>query len=204
MRLPSAALIRASSPRSTGFSSAGVRSTKILAKLRELGVSDVSRSALGRYKQSYDEVIASVRESRQVAEVLVKEFGKDSDPKAMRANIEMMQALISRLTREITRNEKLDVKHATIASRQGSCPFSGNFHGFHGMKRCFQRIGVHSKECPNDTSGSTSHCSNLAHHGMSFMNISHSFAIRDEVYGSSYNYDTGKLLSQFLSLFLTS
>ena len=94
--------------------------------------------------------------------------------------------------------------HATIASRQGSCPFSGNFHGFHGMKRCFQRIGVHSKECPNDTSGSTSHCSNLAHHGMSFMNISHSFAIRDEVYGSSYNYDTGKLLSQFLSLFLTS
>ena len=37
---------------------------EILAKLRELGVSDVSRSALGRYKQSYDEVIASVRESR--------------------------------------------------------------------------------------------------------------------------------------------
>ena len=24
--------------------------------------------------------------------------------------------------------------HATIASRQGSCPFSGNFHGFHGIK----------------------------------------------------------------------
>ena len=34
--------------------------------------------------------------------------------------------------------------------------------------------------------------------------FNHSFAIRDEVYGSSYNYDTGKLLSQFLSLFLTS
>ena len=51
--------------------------------------------------------------------------------------------------------------HATIASRLGNCPFSGNSHGFHGMKRCFQRIGVHSKECPNDTSGSTSHCSNL-------------------------------------------
>ena len=89
---------------------------EILAKLRELGVSDVSRSALGRYKQSYDEVIASVRESRQVAEVLVKEFGKDSDPKAMRANIEMMQAIISRLTREITRNEKLDVKQVAILS----------------------------------------------------------------------------------------
>ena len=76
----------------------------------------MSRSALGRYKQSYDEVIASVRESRQVAEVLVKEFGKDSDPKAMRANIEMMQALISRLTREITKNEKLDVKQVAILS----------------------------------------------------------------------------------------
>ena len=57
-----------------------------------------------------------MRESRQVAEVLVKEFGKDSDPKAMRANIEMMQALISRLTREITRNEKLDVKQVAILS----------------------------------------------------------------------------------------
>ena len=41
--------------------------------------------------------------------------------------------------------------HATIASRLGSCPFSGNSHGFHGMKRCFQRIGVHSKECSNDS-----------------------------------------------------
>ena len=92
--------------------------------------------------------------------------------------------------------------HATIASRHGSRLFSGNSHSFHGMNSCFQRIGVHSKECPNDSGGSTSHCSNFAHHGMSFMNISHSFAIRDEVYGSSYNYDTGKLLSQFLSLFL--
>lgn len=89
---------------------------EILAKLRELGVSDVSRSALGRYKQSYDEVIASVRESRQVAEVLVKEFGQDSEPKAMRANIEMMQALVSRLGREITRGGELDVKQIAILS----------------------------------------------------------------------------------------
>lgn len=89
---------------------------EILGKLREIGVDDISRSALGRYKQSYDEVIASVRESRQVAEVLVKEFGDDADPKAMRANIEMMQALISRLSREITRNETLDVKQVAILS----------------------------------------------------------------------------------------
>ena len=34
----------------------------------------------------------------------------------MRANIEMMQAIISRLTREITRNEKLDVKQVAILS----------------------------------------------------------------------------------------
>lgn len=89
---------------------------EILSKLAELGVSDVSRSALGRYKQSYDDVVASVRESRQVAEALVREFGKDSDPKAMRANIEMMQAIISRLAREITRNETLDVKQVAILS----------------------------------------------------------------------------------------
>lgn len=34
----------------------------------------------------------------------------------MRANIEMMQALISRIDREITRNEKLDVKQVAILS----------------------------------------------------------------------------------------
>ncbi len=89
---------------------------EILAALRNTGVSEISRSALGRYKQSYDEVIASVRESRQVAEVLVKEFGTDTEPKAMRANIEMMQALVSRLGREITRGETLDVKQIAILS----------------------------------------------------------------------------------------
>lgn len=89
---------------------------EILAALRNIGVSEISRSALGRYKQSYDEVIASVRESRQVAEVLVKEFGTDTEPKAMRANIEMMQALVSRLGREITRGETLDVKQIAILS----------------------------------------------------------------------------------------
>ena len=89
---------------------------EILAALRNIGVSEISRSALGRYKQSYDEVIASVRESRQVAEVLVKEFGTDTEPKAMRANIEMMQALVSRLGREITRGDTLDVKQIAILS----------------------------------------------------------------------------------------
>ena len=89
---------------------------EILSALRNIGVSEVSRSALGRYKQSYDEIIASVRESRQVAEVLVKEFGTDTEPKAMRANIEMLQALVSRLGREITRGDTLDVKQIAILS----------------------------------------------------------------------------------------
>ena len=89
---------------------------EILEALRSLGVSEVSRSALGRYKQSYDEVVASVRESRQIAEVLVREFGTETEPKAMRANIEMMQALVSRLGREITRGESLDVKQIAMLS----------------------------------------------------------------------------------------
>ena len=89
---------------------------EILSALRNIGVSEVSRSALGRYKQSYDEIIASVRESRQVAEVLVKEFGTDTEPKAMRANIEMLQALVSRRGREITRGETRDVKQIAILS----------------------------------------------------------------------------------------
>ena len=92
------------------------KSTPFWNALRNIGGSEVSRSALGRYKQSYDEIIASVRESRQVAEVLVKEFGTDTEPKAMRANIEMLQALVSRLGREITRGDTLDVKQIAILS----------------------------------------------------------------------------------------
>lgn len=90
---------------------------EIVAHLRAMGVKDVSRSALGRYKQHYDEVIAAVRQSREVAEVLVKEFGTDPEPKAMRANIEMMQAVISRMMRSLSTTEGVSAEEVAMLSR---------------------------------------------------------------------------------------
>lgn len=89
---------------------------EIVAHLRAMGVKDVSRSALGRYKQHYDEVIAAVRQSREVSEALVKEFGRGDEPKAMRANIEIMQSVITRMILPMTAGGEVDLKDvATLA-----------------------------------------------------------------------------------------
>lgn len=89
---------------------------EIVAHLRAMGVKDVSRSALGRYKQHYDEVIAAVRQSREVSEALVQEFGRGDEPKAMRANIEIMQSVITRLILPMTAGGEVDLKDvATLA-----------------------------------------------------------------------------------------
>lgn len=95
---------------------AGRTLDEILAVLRDMGAHDVSRSALGRYKKQYDEVIAAVRQSREVSEALVKEFGRGEEPKAMRANIEIMQSIITRMILPMTGGGSVDLKDiATLA-----------------------------------------------------------------------------------------
>lgn len=56
---------------------AGVPLEEITAHLTSLGA-DVSRSGLGRYKQQVDKVAARMRESRQMAEVLMDRMGADA------------------------------------------------------------------------------------------------------------------------------
>lgn len=56
---------------------AGVPLEEITAHLTSLGA-DVSRSGLGRYKQQVDKVVARMRESRQMAEVLMDRMGADA------------------------------------------------------------------------------------------------------------------------------
>jgi len=56
---------------------AGVPLEDITAHLKSLGA-DVSRSGLGRYKQQVDKVAARMRESRQMAEVLMDRMGADA------------------------------------------------------------------------------------------------------------------------------
>ena len=56
---------------------AGVPLEEITALLNSRGA-DVSRSGLGRYKQQVDKVAARMRESRQMAEVLMDRMGADA------------------------------------------------------------------------------------------------------------------------------
>ena len=88
---------------------AGRTLDEILAVLRDMGAHDVSRSALGRYKKQYDEVIAAVRQSREVSEALVKEFGRGEEPK-------IMQSIITRMILPMTGGGSVDLKDiATLA-----------------------------------------------------------------------------------------
>lgn len=56
---------------------AGVPLEEITAHLKAFGA-DISRSGLGRYKQQVDKVAARMRESRQMAEVLMDRMGADA------------------------------------------------------------------------------------------------------------------------------
>ncbi|KAA0678087.1 DUF3486 family protein [Roseomonas genomospecies 6] len=69
---------------------------EILDKLRELGA-DVSRSAVGRHVKKIEEIGAKLRQSREIAEALVRELGDEPDTKVTRLNIEMGHTLIMRL-----------------------------------------------------------------------------------------------------------
>ena len=66
---------------------------EIKAALDQLGA-DVSRSALGRYKQHLDRVGEKLRRSREVAEALVAKLGAGPESKTLRLNVEMLQGLI--------------------------------------------------------------------------------------------------------------
>lgn len=73
----------------------------ITGHLRTMGVNEVSRSALGRYKQNFDRIVDRVRRSREIADVLVRQFGREDESKAMRANIEMMHGIVSDMLMQV-------------------------------------------------------------------------------------------------------
>ncbi|PWR23366.1 phage protein Gp27 family protein [Zavarzinia compransoris] len=69
---------------------------EILAHLRKLGVDHISRSALGRHTKEIDAVLEDIRRHRAMAEAIASVFGDEVESKALRANVEVLQALISR------------------------------------------------------------------------------------------------------------
>jgi len=66
---------------------------EITAHLNQLGA-EVSRSALGRYKQHLDKVGDKLRRSREVAEALIAKLGTAPESKALRLNVELMHGVL--------------------------------------------------------------------------------------------------------------
>ena len=69
---------------------------EIVAKLEELNV-EVSRSALGRHCKRLESVQANIRQSRQIADAIVRNYGEDKENKLARVNMEILHGLIFQL-----------------------------------------------------------------------------------------------------------
>lgn len=66
----------------------------IVAHLRTMGVADVSRSALARHKKRLDQVLARLRQSREMADAIVSRLGPDAvEGKQGRALVQLVSAL---------------------------------------------------------------------------------------------------------------
>lgn len=73
---------------------------EIREHLAKLGA-DISRSALGRYKQHIDKVSERIRRSREVAEALVRNLGDEPESKTARLNIELLHGVLTDMLSQI-------------------------------------------------------------------------------------------------------
>ena len=76
---------------------AGHTIDEILAQLRGLGDNTVSRSALGRHVKQLDVIGEEIRRSREIAEVLVRQYGEAPAGKTARMNIAFLQSAVNRI-----------------------------------------------------------------------------------------------------------
>lgn len=73
---------------------------EVRGHLAKLGA-EVSRSALGRYKQQIDKVSERIRRSREVAEALVRNLGEEPESKTTRLNIELLHGVLNDMLMQI-------------------------------------------------------------------------------------------------------
>lgn len=90
----------------------------IVGHLRGLGVNEVSRSALGRYKKNFDVLVERMRRSREVSEAVVRNFGQEAESKTARLNMEMMQSVIFDLMLKCQAEDGEDGGDVTLDAKQ--------------------------------------------------------------------------------------
>lgn len=74
---------------------------EILAKLKEIGQGDISRSALARHTQSLDEIGQELRQSREMAKQLMAQLGEGDEDRMLELNVELMQSMLVRMQTSI-------------------------------------------------------------------------------------------------------
>lgn len=92
---------------------------EILSHLQKLGAPGVSRSALGRYRQDFEEVAARLRQSREITESFVRDLGPNvKEGEQGRLLVEMVRTLVQdHLTARVRSGEPADSKSFQPLSR---------------------------------------------------------------------------------------
>ncbi|WP_448660316.1 phage protein Gp27 family protein [Sphingomonas sp. CJ99] len=74
---------------------------EIHAKLKEIGQSDISRSALARHTKSLDEIGQELRASREMAKQLMGQLGEGDEDRMLELNVELMQSMLVKMQTSI-------------------------------------------------------------------------------------------------------
>lgn len=82
--------------------------TDVVEHLRTLGV-HVSRSAVGRYAQDFEQIASDIRYTREMAIAIAGELEATPDRDSARLVIESLQALLLRARMQLARKEELDI-----------------------------------------------------------------------------------------------
>lgn len=88
---------------------------QVVAHMRSLGA-NVSRSALGRYSQSYDSIAEDIRLTREMATAIGKDLAA-TDGDSGRLVIESLQALLLRARTQLSAGEELDAQELGALAR---------------------------------------------------------------------------------------
>lgn len=89
---------------------------QVTEHLRALGA-DVSKSAVHRYSQSFEEVAHEMRLVREMSAALGKELDEVADGDATRLLVESLQALILRSRMELAKGEELDPEAVMLLAK---------------------------------------------------------------------------------------
>ncbi|OUJ01536.1 DUF3486 family protein [Acetobacter cibinongensis] len=108
---------------------------EILAALRELDVTSISRSALGRHVQSMEKVGQKLRHSRNIAEALVRQLGDAPASRSAQLNIELLHSVI--LDLNLASEEKADA--------DGLAALKGNPEGIMLLAKAIDHLTKSSK-----------------------------------------------------------